>query len=153
MTGPQREPTVLRIEDVAERTGLPLNTLRHWRYLTSAGTPTGPRSYRLGRRVVYDLADVEAWLTAQRAATGNGSAGAGRGTMRPTLLGMGDLAERIGVPLNTLRYWRYLTSVGTPTGPCSYRLGRRVVYDLADVEAWLTAQRAATRQRLGPGGS
>lgn len=60
--------TVLLMEDVAERTGKTLNTLRYWRYLTSAGEPTGPRSYKLGRRVVYDLADVEAWLSEQRAA-------------------------------------------------------------------------------------
>jgi predicted DNA-binding transcriptional regulator AlpA len=35
-------------------------TLRYWRHLG-----TGPRSFRLGRRVVYRLADVGAWIEAQ----------------------------------------------------------------------------------------
>jgi predicted DNA-binding transcriptional regulator AlpA len=35
-------------------------TLRYWRHLG-----TGPRSFRLARRVVYRLADVRAWIEAQ----------------------------------------------------------------------------------------
>ena len=53
--------TILRIDEVHERTGIPVNTLRYWRHLG-----TGPRSYRLGRRVVYDAADLDAWLAEQR---------------------------------------------------------------------------------------
>lgn len=65
---------LLRIEQVAERTGVAVATLRYWRYLTSAGTPTGPASFNLGRRVVYDSDEVERWLIAQRqAASGRAS--------------------------------------------------------------------------------
>jgi predicted DNA-binding transcriptional regulator AlpA len=52
---------LLRIEEVSDRTGVPLGTLRYWRW-----QGTGPASYKLGRRVVYDLAAVDAWLDEQR---------------------------------------------------------------------------------------
>lgn len=51
---------LLRIPEVAEMTGVPENTLRHWR---KAGL--GPKSVRLGRRVVYREAEVEAWINSQ----------------------------------------------------------------------------------------
>lgn len=51
---------LLRIEQVAERTGVAVSTLRHWR---AAGT--GPKSARIGRRVVYRADDVEDWINAQ----------------------------------------------------------------------------------------
>ena len=51
---------LLRIEEVAEWTGIPENTLRFWRQASK-----GPRSARLGRRVVYRERDVQAWLDAQ----------------------------------------------------------------------------------------
>lgn len=54
---------------VSEMTGIPESTLRYWRQ-----TGDGPRSWRLGRRAVYDQADVEAWLAAQKAATSRGGA-------------------------------------------------------------------------------
>jgi predicted DNA-binding transcriptional regulator AlpA len=53
--------TLLRLDEVHERTGIPVRTLRDWRY-----RGIGPRSYRLGRRVVYDVADLETWLAEQR---------------------------------------------------------------------------------------
>jgi predicted DNA-binding transcriptional regulator AlpA len=40
-------------------------TLRYWRHLG-----TGPRSFCLGRRVVYRLADVHAWIEAQNHRSG-----------------------------------------------------------------------------------
>ncbi|MFW7415782.1 helix-turn-helix transcriptional regulator [Demequina sp. SO4-18] len=46
---------------VSERTGVPINTLRYWRHLGQ-----GPQSFRLGRRVVYAVSDVEAWIEAAR---------------------------------------------------------------------------------------
>lgn len=58
------------------------------------------------------------------------------------VLTMAEVHAMYGIPIDTLRYWRYLTSAGTPTGPCSYKLGRRVVYDVDVVEAYLAAQRA-----------
>nr|WP_124714286.1 helix-turn-helix domain-containing protein [Mycolicibacterium nivoides] len=50
--------------------GLPEDTLRYWRY---AGT--GPRSYRLGRHTFYDVADLDAWVAEQKAATARGGIG------------------------------------------------------------------------------
>lgn len=58
----------------------------------------------------------------------------------PSRLGMREAAEYLGgVPEATMRYWRT-----TGMGPRSYRLGRRCVYDVADLEAWITAQKAST---------
>lgn len=51
---------LLRIEQVAERIGVPENTLRFWRQKN-----IGPKSAKLGRRVVYRASDVEAWIDAQ----------------------------------------------------------------------------------------
>ena len=39
----------------------PVATLRYWRHLG-----TGPRSFRLGRRVVYRRDDLQAWIDACR---------------------------------------------------------------------------------------
>lgn len=50
-----------------------------------------------------------------------------------------DAAEYLGVSADTLRYWRY-----QGTGPRSYRLGRHTFYDVADLDAWVSEQKAAT---------
>jgi len=42
-------------------------TLRWWRH-----RDCGPKSMRVGKRVLYRLADVEAWLATQEAATARG---------------------------------------------------------------------------------
>ncbi|MEU2199676.1 helix-turn-helix domain-containing protein [Isoptericola sp. NPDC019482] len=56
--------TLLRTKDVSEMTGIPEPTLRWFRH-----TGQGPVSFTLGaRRVVYDLADVEKWISDSRAA-------------------------------------------------------------------------------------
>jgi predicted DNA-binding transcriptional regulator AlpA len=51
---------LLRVPEVAALTGIPEATLRFWRH-----RGTGPRSAKLGRRVVYRQSDVEAWIDAQ----------------------------------------------------------------------------------------
>ena len=51
---------LLRIEDVAEQTGVCENTLRYWRH-----TNTGPPSAKLGRRVVYRESELLAWIDQQ----------------------------------------------------------------------------------------
>jgi predicted DNA-binding transcriptional regulator AlpA len=51
---------LLRMDEVAARTGVPINTLRYWRQ-----NKIGPRAGKLGRRVVYREADVRAWIDAQ----------------------------------------------------------------------------------------
>ena len=43
-----REPELLTITEAAELLRAPVATLRYWRHLG-----TGPRSFRLGRRVLY----------------------------------------------------------------------------------------------------
>ena len=60
-------PKMLTEADVVEMTGLARGTLAYYRH---AGT--GPRSYKLGRRVRYDEADVLAWIAESKAATARG---------------------------------------------------------------------------------
>ncbi len=54
---------ILSMEDVAKQVGRPMATLRFWRH-----QGTGPRSFKLGGRVVYKAADVEAWIEESYAA-------------------------------------------------------------------------------------
>lgn len=61
------------------------------------------------------------------------------------LLTITEAAHLLRTPVATLRYWRH---VGT--GPRSFKLGRRVVYRRADLEAWISAQAEAdSRRRAG----
>jgi len=46
-----------------------------------------------------------------------------------------EVAQRLRVPVGTLRYWRYLGS-----GPRSFRMGRHVRYWRSDVQRWLRGQ-------------
>ncbi len=46
---------------VSERTGVPLNTLRWYRH-----NGVGPKSFKLGRRVMYAVEDVEQWIEQAR---------------------------------------------------------------------------------------
>lgn len=52
-----QDDRLLTIEEVADLTRLPIATLRFKRYDGS-----GPRSFRLGRRVRYWLSDVLDWI-------------------------------------------------------------------------------------------
>lgn len=54
-------------------------------------------------------------------------------------LSTAEAAEYAGIPANTLRYYRHRDS-----GPASYKVGTRVVYDVADLNTWLDAQKVAT---------
>ncbi|HKS94585.1 MAG TPA: helix-turn-helix domain-containing protein [Terriglobia bacterium] len=53
----QPRAELLTIEEAAELIRRPVATLRWWR-----ATGQGPRSGKLGRRVVYKREDVEAWV-------------------------------------------------------------------------------------------
>ena len=55
-----RQPELLTITEAAELLRAPVATLRYWRHLG-----TGPRSFRLGRRVLYRRADLRTWIDAQ----------------------------------------------------------------------------------------
>lgn len=53
---------LLTTAEVAALTRTPISTVRYWRHLGA-----GPRSFRLGRRVVYLRQDVQDWIIARRA--------------------------------------------------------------------------------------
>jgi hypothetical protein len=55
-----------------------------------------------------------------------------------------ELAQIIGVPVGTLRYWRLHRK-----GPKFAKLGRGVKYDLRDVEAWIAACTVETNETAG----
>ncbi len=57
------QPELLTITEAAEVLRAPVATPRYWRHLG-----TGPRSFRLGRRVLYRRDDIHAWIDARREA-------------------------------------------------------------------------------------
>lgn len=63
------------------------------------------------------------------------------------VLTMAEVATLIRTSEATLRYWRHRTSAGMPTGPHSYKIGRRVAYNEVDVRAWLDKQYARGADR------
>jgi predicted DNA-binding transcriptional regulator AlpA len=62
----------------------------------------------------------------------------------PDLLTTHEVAEIIRTPADTVRYWRFLGK-----GPRSIKLGRRVLYDRADVEAWIADEKARQQTPSG----
>ncbi|MFD2093412.1 helix-turn-helix transcriptional regulator [Blastococcus deserti] len=56
------DPELLTITEAADLLRAPVATLRYWRHLG-----TGPRSFRLGRRVLYRTDDLHAWIAQQHA--------------------------------------------------------------------------------------
>lgn len=63
---------ILRLEQIHERTGIPLATLRWYRHRGVGGPPT----WKLGRRVVAYEDEVSAWIDEQRRAGSGGGAAA-----------------------------------------------------------------------------
>ena len=53
---------LLTLPEVAEMLRTSPDTLRYWRHVG-----TGPKSFRIGGRVVYKSADVETWIEKQYA--------------------------------------------------------------------------------------
>jgi excisionase family DNA binding protein len=51
-----------------------------------------------------------------------------------------ELASLLRTSPETCRYWRHVGK-----GPQSFKVGRRVLYDEADVRAWVAEQRAGVR--------
>lgn len=49
--------------EVAETARAPVETVRYWRHIGK-----GPRSFKVGRRVLYAVEDVEAWIESARSA-------------------------------------------------------------------------------------
>lgn len=62
------EPELLTISEAAQLLRAPVATLRYWRHLG-----TGPRSFRLGRRVLYRRDDLHHWIDGQRDDGGSGA--------------------------------------------------------------------------------
>ena len=60
------EPELLTIVEAAELLRAPVATLRYWRHLG-----TGPRSFRLGRRVLYRADDLRSWIDVQHGQVAN----------------------------------------------------------------------------------
>ena len=58
-----------------------------------------------------------------------------RGVHMERLLSVEEVAEFLGVPINTLYQWRH-----KGTGPTAFRVGRFLRYDAADVREWLAEQ-------------
>jgi excisionase family DNA binding protein len=54
---------------------------------------------------------------------------------QPELLTITEAAELLRAPVATLRYWRHRN-----IGPCSFRIGRRVLYRRDDLHAWIDAR-------------
>ena len=54
------EYELLTITEAAQLTRTPVATLRYWRHLG-----IGPRSFRIGRRVMYRTVEVRDWIDAQ----------------------------------------------------------------------------------------
>jgi predicted DNA-binding transcriptional regulator AlpA len=52
-------PEFLTVPEVAQVLGVPIATVRHWRY-----TGYGPKSAKIGKRVFYRASDVHSWLDA-----------------------------------------------------------------------------------------
>ena len=65
---------LLTISEVDAIVRAPIATLRYWRHLG-----TGPRSFRLGRRVVYRAGDLRAWIDAQADASDAAAAASEQG--------------------------------------------------------------------------
>ena len=61
---------ILTLAETNEKTRVPVATLRYWRHLGNQG----PRSFRLGGRVVYKESDVDAWIDEQYTASEQASA-------------------------------------------------------------------------------
>ncbi len=59
--------------------------------------------------------------------------GASRGTTMEKLMSVDEVADFLGIPVNTLYQWRH-----KGTGPTAFRVGRFLRYDPANVRDWLT---------------
>ena len=57
----------------------------------------------------------------------------------PKNLVTAEVAELVRAPIETVRYWRHVGK-----GPKSFKVGRRVLYAIEDVEAWIEQAKANT---------
>lgn len=50
-----------------------------------------------------------------------------------------EASQYLSLPESTLRYYRHVGK-----GPASYVLGRKVFYDVSDLDAWMEVEKSAT---------
>lgn len=62
--------------------------------------------------------------------------------MHRQLLTLSETADILRTPVATLRYWRHLG-----IGPDGFRVGRRVMYRIEDLNRWITEQRDAQARK------
>ncbi|WP_369055946.1 helix-turn-helix transcriptional regulator [Kineococcus terrestris] len=62
---------ILLQPEASDYTRIPAATLKYWRH-----RGTGPRSFRLGRRIAYRRQDLDAWLAEQVLADRTSTGGA-----------------------------------------------------------------------------
>jgi excisionase family DNA binding protein len=62
------------------------------------------------------------------------------------LMSIEDLAEYLGVPVNTIYDWRV-----TGRGPCAIKVGRHLKFAVGDVREWLARQRESSPGRMTGG--
>lgn len=60
----------------------------------------------------------------------------------PEYLTTVEVAQLCRAPVETVRYWRHIGY-----GPQSFKVGRRVLYDAAEVTRWLSEKQAAQAAR------
>ncbi len=65
--------------------------------------------------------------------------------MHDQLLTLSEAADILRTPVATLRYWRHLG-----IGPDGFRMGRRVMYRIDDLDRWITQQHDAEAKRRPP---
>jgi DNA-binding transcriptional MerR regulator len=51
---------LVTLTEIAEQTRVPVGTLRYWRHIGE-----GPKTFRLGRRVMAYAEDVDSWIEDQ----------------------------------------------------------------------------------------
>ena len=62
--------------------------------------------------------------------------------MHDQLLTLSEAADILRTPVATLRYWRHLG-----IGPDGFRVGRRVMYRIEDLDRWITQRRDEEAKR------
>ncbi len=65
--------------------------------------------------------------------------------MHGQLLTLRETADILRTPVATLRYWRHLG-----IGPDGFRVGRRVMYRIDDLNRWITEQHDAQANQRPP---
>jgi hypothetical protein len=135
--------TLLTTKQVSQSTGIAIDTLQNWR-----STGVGPPYVKLGQssrgHVRYRIEDVVAWQQACERVIPAGWQPIGEGvpgaTERIQWLPPGQTAAALGIPIPTLIAW-YRRAVGLPFVWIGGRGQHQFIYDLRDVEAFISRRK------------